>query len=220
MEGVMATDDELIRHLEGYVEERTLATEGYVNGRATKYAIVARAAEAFAQQGFHGASVRGIAKAAGVDHSTLLHHFGNKTALLLAVLDWQDAQHLPADVAAMVSSAEEVAAGFVATAERNRAVPGLVRLLSVMTAEAGSPGHPAREPLQRRQHIPRDVIAATIRAQRLAGAVEDDGLTPEQAAALVIATWEGLQTYDALHPGELDVPDLLGRTLRRAFGLA
>ncbi|KQM82707.1 TetR/AcrR family transcriptional regulator [Agromyces sp. Leaf222] len=206
-------DDELIRHL-----------EGYVNGRATKHQIVARAAEAFAQQGFHGASVRGIARAAGVDHSTLLHHFGDKTSLLLAVLEWQDAQHLPVDFSSsapsLPSSPETVADGFVATAERNVGAPGLVQLLSVMTAEAGAPDHPARELLQRRQQIPKQVIADTIRAQRIAGAVDDDGLTPEQSAAVVIATWEGLQVYDALNPCELDVPDLLGRALRRAFGLA
>ncbi|ANJ26210.1 TetR/AcrR family transcriptional regulator [Agromyces aureus] len=207
---MMATDDELIEHL-----------EGYVNGRATKHQIVARAAEAFAQQGFHGASVRGIARAAGVDHSTLLHHFGNKTALLQAVLEWQDAQHLPDDLSMLTATAtpESVADGFVETARRNRAAPGLVQLLSVMTAEAGSPDHPAREFMARRQVIPRDIMAATIRAQRLAGAVDDDGLTPEQSAAVLISTWEGLQVYDALHPGELDVPDLLGRALRRAFGL-
>lgn len=206
----MATDDELIEHL-----------EGYVNGRATKHQIVARAAEAFAQQGFHGASVRGIARAAGVDHSTLLHHFGDKTALLLAVLEWQDAQHLPEDLSTLSATPtpEAVADGFVATARRNLAAPGLVQLLSVMTAEAGSPDHPARAFLQRRQQIPQRVMAETIRAQRLAGAVDDDGTTPEQAAALLIATWEGLQVYDALNPGVVDVPAALGAVLRRAFGL-
>ncbi|WP_171013030.1 TetR/AcrR family transcriptional regulator [Microbacterium sp. 2FI] len=196
--------------------------EGYVNGRATKSAIVERAAEAFAQQGFHGASVRGIARAAGIDHSTLLHHFGNKTMLLLAVLEWQDAQNLTASVPAEAPAevtAEMLVDGFTATAERNRAVPGLVQLLSVMSAEAGAADHPARPHLQERHRIARDLIASMIRRQREAGAVGDDGLTPEQGAAVFLATWEGLQVYDALHPGELDIPALVARALREAFGL-
>lgn len=203
----MSDQDDLVRRL-----------EGYVNGRATKDTIVARAAESFAQQGFHGASMRGIARAAGIDHSTLLHHFGSKTALLLAVLEWHDAQHLPPEMPAHIT-AETVADGFEATAERNQSAPGLVQLLSVMSAEAGTPDHPARESLQQRHSVLVDVIASTIRRQREAGVAADDGLTPEQSAALIVATWEGLQVYDALHPGELDVPALVGRALRAAFGL-
>lgn len=202
----MVEDDDWLRSL-----------EGYVNGRATKHAIVAEAAEAFAQQGFHGASLRGIARAAGVDHSTLLHHFGDKTTLLLAVLRWQDAQNLPADPPSQLSP-ELLVERIGAIAERNRTVPGLVQLLSVMSAEAGSPDHPARPFLQQRHDVVRDVLAAAIARQRELGA-DGDGLTPEQSAALVVATWDGLQVYDALHPGELDVPALVQRSLRQALGL-
>lgn len=192
---------------------------GYANGRATKQTIVASAATNFAQQGFHGASLRGIARAAGVDHSTLLHHFGNKTALLLAVLEWHDEQNMPPEMPAQLT-AEMVAEGLVSVVERNRTVPGLVQLLSLLSAEAASPDHPARPALQRRHQILVTLIASVIDAQRQAGLVHDDGLSPDAGAALVVATWEGLQVYDALHPGEVDVADLIDRTLRRAFGLA
>lgn len=191
---------------------------GYVNGRATKHAIVARAAESFAQQGFYGASMRAIARAAGVDHSTLLHHFKNKEALLISVLEWQDAQHMPVEMP-QEADAETIANGFEAVARRNQDAPGLVRLLSVVSAEAGALEHPARNVLQQRHSVLVDVIASTITRQRAAGAVDADALAAEQRAALVVATWEGLQVYDALHPGELDVPKLVGMTVREAFGI-
>lgn len=203
----MAEDDDLMVRL-----------QGYVNGRATKHAIVGRAAESFAQQGFYGASMRAIARAAGVDHSTLLHHFRTKEALLLAVLEWQDAQHLPPEMP-LDSSAETLADGFVAVARRNQDAPGLVRLLSVVSAEAGAPDHPARALLQQRHKVLVDIIASAIMRQREAGAIDSDALTPHQRAAVIVATWEGLQVYDALNPGELDVPDLVGRAVREAFGL-
>jgi len=234
--------------------ERAGRAGGYATGRATKSAIVARAAEAFAVDGFHGASMRAIARAAGVDHSTLLHHFGNKTGLLMAVLVWHDEQSMPPefpDVMESLStreaahgderggdasppayaappglvellaqlSPEDLVAGITWVAERNRSTPGLVRLLSLLTAEAASDDHPARSTLQRRHHILRDVFASAVRHQREVGAAVDDGLAPEQIGALLIATWEGLQVYDALHPGEIDLPALLARTMRDMLGI-
>lgn len=191
---------------------------GYSTGHATKQLIVARAAEAFAQRGFYGASMRSIAREAGVDHSTVLHHFGNKVALLLAVLEWHDLQGAPGELPTELTP-EVLVEGFAAVARRNESTPGLVNLLSTLSAEAGAPDHPARAGLQQRHAVLTTIIGSTIREQRERGLVADDGLTPEQAAGVVIATWEGLQVYSALHPGELDVPSLVERTFRRAFGL-
>ncbi len=191
---------------------------GYATGRLTKATIVARAAEAFARDGFHGASLRAIARAAGVDHSTLIHHFGTKTALLLSVLEWHDARHgSPASLADITASG--LAAGLVATAERNREAPGLVRLLTMLTAEAAAEAHPARPALQERHRLLRGILISAIQEQRDSGALPADDLPADQVAASIIAAWDGLQAYEALHPGEIDVPALLDRILRREFGL-
>lgn len=198
-------------------------TRGYSTGQATKQLIVARAAEAFAQKGFYGTSVRSIAREADVDHSTLLHHFGKKIDLLLAVLEWHDFQGLPTtdvpDQLLTDVAPEDLVDGFVAVATKNESAPGLVNLLSTLSAEAGSPDHPARAALQARHAVLTSIIGGVIHRQRECGAVADDGLTPAQSAAVVIASWEGLQVYDALHPGEIDVPAVLRQILRRAFGL-
>ena len=198
--------------------DTTERPDGYATGRATKQSIVARAADAFAQKGFYGASLRAIAREAGVDHSTLLHHFGNKTALLLAVIEWHDTQDAPPGMPLDLPP-EELLDGLVRTAEHNRSVPGLVQLLSNLSAEAGNDGHPARTALQQRHHLLVDIIGGAIRSQRERGAIPDTGISPEVRAALVISTWEGLQVYDALHPGEIDIPELLGEMLRREFGI-
>ncbi|WP_430645503.1 TetR/AcrR family transcriptional regulator [Agromyces sp. GXS1127] len=192
--------------------------DGYATGRATKKAIVAKAAEAFAQKGFYGASLRSIATAAGVDHSTLLHHFGNKTNLMLAVIEWHDQQQLRADFPKRLS-ADALVEGFVRAAESNRDTPGLVQLLSTLTAEAGTADHPARATLQRRHERLITLFAWVIRRQRAKLDLHHDALTPEERAAVILATWDGLQMFDALHPGKLDVPALVDRTLREAFGL-
>ena len=50
--------------------------------------LLLRAAEAaFARSGFQSATIRGIAREAGVNHALISHHFGSKEALWAAVMD-------------------------------------------------------------------------------------------------------------------------------------
>lgn len=52
---------------------------------STKDKILASARKLFVEHGFDGASIADIAKEAGVNHSLVFHHFGNKETLWLAV---------------------------------------------------------------------------------------------------------------------------------------
>lgn len=54
----------------------------------TRAAILATARTQFAELGFDAASVRGIARAADVDPSLVLHYFGSKAALFAEALAW------------------------------------------------------------------------------------------------------------------------------------
>jgi AcrR family transcriptional regulator len=49
--------------------------------------VLAAAREAFADRGYDGASIRGIAAAAGVDPALVHHYFGTKDALFLAAVE-------------------------------------------------------------------------------------------------------------------------------------
>lgn len=53
--------------------------------RATRDALVAAAAQRFEQQGYAGASLAGITRAAGVSKGAFYHHFDDKQALFEAV---------------------------------------------------------------------------------------------------------------------------------------
>jgi len=52
----------------------------------TRETILAAAREAFADRGFEGASIRGIATSAGVDPALVHHYFGTKDDLFLATV--------------------------------------------------------------------------------------------------------------------------------------
>ena len=49
--------------------------------------MLAAARTAFAEKGFDGATIRGIATAAGVDPALVHHYFGNKDKLFLAAVE-------------------------------------------------------------------------------------------------------------------------------------
>jgi AcrR family transcriptional regulator len=53
----------------------------------TREVVLAAAREAFAEKGFDGATIRGIASAAGVDPALVHHYFGTKDALFLAAIE-------------------------------------------------------------------------------------------------------------------------------------
>ncbi|HTF49134.1 MAG TPA: TetR family transcriptional regulator [Pseudonocardia sp.] len=52
----------------------------------TREAILAAAQDAFAEDGYAGATIRGVARAAGVDQALVLHYFGSKDGLFAAAL--------------------------------------------------------------------------------------------------------------------------------------
>lgn len=194
-------------------EARRKSPSGYANGRATREDLLHRAAAAFAEQGYHGASLRAIARSAGIDHTTLLHHFGDKTTLLLAVLSWRDEEAMRV-VSADWTTAEDFRAQMAALVEHNRSIPGLIQLYAVLAAEAATEGHPARQFFQER-------------AERLAKQCEDAvrrfsaGPIPADLHARVLtylALWEGLQVFDAINPGRLNIGVVLDGELGRLLG--
>ena len=77
----------------------------------TREAVLAAARAAFAERGFDGATIRGIAADAGVDPALVHHYFGSKDKLFLAAVE------APADPAELLP---EVLAGRPRRARRRR----------------------------------------------------------------------------------------------------
>ncbi|MEU4695339.1 TetR family transcriptional regulator [Actinoplanes sp. NPDC023714] len=67
----------------------------------TREAILAAARDAFAEKGYDGASIRGIATGAGVDPALVHHYFGTKDKLFLATMN------APMDPLEVIASAAE-----------------------------------------------------------------------------------------------------------------
>ena len=164
---------------------------GYAKGRATRQEIIRTAILVFADVGFHGASLRDIAARVGISHPGLLHHFPNKAALLMAVLEYRDA----VDEESFADAAERGIDYFDAllgVVERNRLRRPLVELFASLSTEASSPDHPAHAYFERRYASLVADQAALLRERAARGGLAP-GVDPEQAARTVVALMDGLQ---------------------------
>src|SRR5690242_8470782 len=62
----------------------------YAAGREAQRAIVEAARAVFAERGFRAGSLRDVGERAGVSAANVVHHFGSKEGLLVAVLEARD----------------------------------------------------------------------------------------------------------------------------------
>ncbi|MFV0136209.1 TetR/AcrR family transcriptional regulator [Streptomyces sp. HMX87] len=159
--------------------------------------IVRAALEVIAERGYRGASLAAVAERVGLTQQGLMHHFPTKEALLVAVLRERDRwDSVPAERLRL-----DLLASLV---EYNAMRPAIIQTFSALLGESVTEGHPAREYFTERYQRVRASMAELLRAEygdRLPG-----GLTPEQAAPLVVALLDGLQYQWLLDPESVDMP--------------
>ncbi len=168
----------------------------YAGTAQRKAEIVRAASRAFAQTGYHGGSLRQIARDLGLSYTSVKHHFPAKEGLLIAVLENADAEE--ASLVAIESRHDPIE-GIVALARRNLRKPEALRLLAVLSAEASSPTHPAHGWFSARYRRVRADFEA-----RFAAAASDgrypSGMDAAAAARAIIALWDGLQLQWLIEP--------------------
>jgi len=180
------------------------AHRGREKGRLKREEILAVAARLFARTGFRGTGIAKLAAEAGVTVPGLLHHFGSKEGLLMAVLERRDAEDVP-----WVSDVVE--AGGIALVHRLPEVvdhvldtPGISRLTLVLlgeNVEADAPGH---EYLVRRYRRLRAAIARGIRIGMDRGEIRTDA-DPDAAALEISVFVDGVIAQWLLDPDRVDL---------------
>jgi AcrR family transcriptional regulator len=171
-----------------------MATRGaYAKGVVKREEILDAALAVVAEHGYRKASVREIADAAGLSPAGLLHYFGTKEELFVAILrardDRDEQQYAEADVAQ----------AFLAVTRHNASVPGLVQLYAQLAAEAGDPEHPAHSYFRERTARVEGFTRAQVAADQQAGLLRDD-LDPAWIVRTMHALADGLQSAWMLDP--------------------
>ncbi|MEV6304135.1 helix-turn-helix domain-containing protein [Actinoplanes sp. NPDC051861] len=143
--------------------------------------LVTEATALIARIGYHRFSIKALAEATGLTRAGVLHHVGSKEQLLLDVLTLRDTR----DSAALAAAPPDARAALDAIVRRNIGQPEIVRLYTVLAAEALDPAHPAHQYFAARL---RDSITAmaTLLETRFPG-------SGEEAAIEIYAYMDGLQ---------------------------
>lgn len=156
-----------------------------------RFEILEEAIGVIGERGFRGFSIRELAERCAMTDAGLLHHFGSKIHLLLALLDERDRQDaiaigelLGTDEARAPRTRDGVLRILAALARRNAERPELVRLYAMLRIEALAPDHPAHD-----YFIIRD-REARARFTKLLTPVSD---TPAALARRVLAALDGLE---------------------------
>ena len=184
----------------------------YAKSEVTRGAILDAALEVFSQGGYRAGSLREIAQRVGMSEAGLLHHFKNKSTLLLAVLDHRDA-HSSTILDLGGADGVEILRGLVQLARYNASIPGVIELFCTLSAEATSPSHPAHEYFLRRYEYVRTSITAAFRKIAAEGRLIGD-VDPYRAAVATTALMDGLQVQWLLDATSTDMAEALAEFFR------
>lgn len=153
--------------------------------------ILAAAVEIIGDKGFRAFSIKDLAVRCEMTDAGLLHHFGSKTTLLMAVLDERDRQDEIAIAAALGDEADQdprspdaVRRILRMLVERNGEKPEFIRLYAMLRVEAIAPDHPAHAYFRLRD------AAAHRMFSRLVRVIGDD---PDSLARQILAAIDGLE---------------------------
>lgn len=173
--------------------------------------IVAAALAVFSASGFHGGSLRDIARRAGLSQAGLLHHFPSKEHLLRAVLAWRD------DTARMELG--EPAPDGLDLIRRLVAMPAvtgtreLAQLHVITSAEGVAAGHPVHGYVRHRQASVLDLVREALEHAAARGELRRD-VDCAAAARMVVALIDGLRLQWLLQPEQADIAGDLRRCLQ------
>jgi AcrR family transcriptional regulator len=185
-------------------EKRTRA-----NGRASRAAILAAAADVFAENGYRGTSLTEIANRVGMTQPGLLHHFSTKDQLLLAVVQaHEDSPEHNVGMDDLTPENFRLASSLEKLAMSNAGARQAQLLLTTLSAEAIPRDHPLHDHFQQRYKRFRRALAAILAGAQENGIIRAD-VQPQDLAREIIATLDGLHLQWLLDPREINLKKAL-----------
>lgn len=166
--------------------------KGQVQSRGTerRAAIVDAAVELFARSGYQGTSLGEIADRVGVSAPAILHHFGSKAGLLVAVLAEVDRRHLDSGAAVFEPGGLETIRRLRRLAESMAKAPQVSAIHLLLEAEHLHDDGGVGTFLRRRARAMRSMLANAIAVGQEAGEIRAD-VEPVSKAAEVVAFLDG-----------------------------
>ena len=176
---------------------------------ARRRAVLEAAMTVFGSRGYRNGSLAEIAQLAGMTHAGVLHHFGSKELLLIAMLDYRDLRGVEDYEGHHAPAGQAFLDHLVATVRENSGTPGIVQAYAVLAGESLSEDHPAGPFFRER--------LAGLRAMVAEALVLATGAPPspevDRVAAAIVAVMDGLQVQWFLAPESIDMPETVRLTI-------
>jgi AcrR family transcriptional regulator len=173
-------------------------------------AVLEAAMNVFGAHGYNKGALAEVAAQADMTHAGVLHHFGSKEGLLVAMLQYRDGE----EAAGVPGHAQTDGPAFLGhildTVAENVSRPGVVQAYSVLSGESVTAGHPAQPYFRERFATLRAKIAGVL--AEVSGRDADEPEVRADAATLV-AVMDGLQVQWLLDPGAIDMPTTVTRLM-------
>ncbi|MCU1508371.1 MAG: hypothetical protein JWQ12_636 [Glaciihabitans sp.] len=177
--------------------------------------VLKAALSVFGAKGYNNGALAEIAAQAGMTHAGVLHHFGSKEGLLIAVLQYRDGE----EVAGIARREQPTGKAFLRhlldTVRENTTRPGVVQAYAVLSAESVTDGHPAQEYFRGRTEGLRQKLIGVINESTDFVADQQD---VHDTASALIAVMDGLQVQWLLDPDSVDMPRVVEMVLEELIG--
>lgn len=177
----------------------------YAKSRQTQRRILDAALEVFAENGYRSGSLADVADRVGMSEAGLLHHFPNKGALLIALLEHRDAQASEQFSPEESDTPRRMAEAFPKLVAHNSTQPGIIEFYTVLAGEATSADHPAHAYFVDRYSSLINQFEAMFSDLNAIGELKPE-VKPSTAAKLLAATMDGLQIQFLLDSENVDMP--------------
>jgi AcrR family transcriptional regulator len=166
--------------------------------------IVRAAARTFGTKGYQKGSLIDIAAQVGMTHAGVLHHFGSKEQLLIAVLEYRDQEDLEVLAQDKMPEGMELFWHLTRTAAANADRAGIVQTYAAITGESVTENHPARGFVNNRFALLRGMIEDALR-EVCGPDLPADVCT--HAASSIIGVMDGIQLQWLLDGDAVDLPE-------------
>ena len=181
--------------------KRTTTRGPYAKSAQRSVEILDAATTVFATHGYRGGSLRDLARELDLSLTSIVHHFGNKYALLEAVLERADKttsgnENFDFDAAC---TERGVASATLGRVRSNLERPELLRLFAILSAESSAPEHPAHDWFVDRYRMHADELALAFAFDQKMGRI-DAARDPHVLARLLIGAWDGVQLQWLIDP--------------------
>ncbi|ADD42297.1 TetR/AcrR family transcriptional regulator [Stackebrandtia nassauensis] len=167
--------------------------------------ILRAATEIFGNRGYKSGSLTEIAEQVGMTHAGILHHFGSKNQLLLAVLDYRDEADVQDLEGKHPPEGMDLFKHLVDTARLNSTRPGIVQTYAVLSADSVTDNHPAQDYFRDRFTELRAMIARSL-SQICEPDAMPSSAALDTAASAIIGVMDGLQVQWLLDDINVDLP--------------